>query len=708
VLNKLVKSRSLQTLKSEHSSPAVRNHPTAFRFLEMGGIYSNNSEGWTGTLIHSPDKKHDFFVLGGVLGQEDVGAQVFEMQDGKLSTYIPELDNFGFKITNHDFDVKFQPSQQLATVKDTLVFKQIGTPSSYIQLRLGQHYKISSITRSNGSPVKFEQGSGVVCAEAPKDGEKWTFQYAGVVNLPPGMGGMIKSSEASLSGDLWYPTIARNACTHSVRVTVPNGWTAIAQGKLLSRSGDVWSFRMDVPNSVFALSAAPYRSASTMINGVTYTTLSLKMSQEQMEWQNQLNADVIQFYGRAFKPYPFDHWTSLVSSCMFGGALEAYSHATYMEGWLPDQDAHEPAHTWFGGIAPNTYMKSLWNESFADYCETFFLREGGRCNRTEARQAFYSVNFTQPGFKRFAQTTANNETGGVGSSIGYNRGGKALQALESFIGTDKMLQTIRLFLGKVQPGTNPEWDDFAKALVEVNGPDAKVYFDEWFARPGYPEMKITNVQAQSNGLTGNVDFGATPYHFPIEVMVRYSDGTTTTERVRLNGSGQFQLPLNKRPVWVSFDPLSKLMGTGFVAPRGILSSMRGTKRFVAPEFQGSANAILGGNQSLTDTLPNDLAGVTVFAHPAHNDAARLLASKAGITVSGDVATYDGTMVDLNHGGFAALVELGDGKRAVVAFGKVKLGANLGFLKFAMFDELGRILRCKKDPRLSGDMAFDLK
>ena len=98
----------------------------------------------------------------------------------------------------------------------------------------------------------------------------------------------------------------------------------------------------------------------------------------------------------------------------------------------------------------------------------------------------------------------------------------------------------------------------------------------------------------------------------------------------------------------------------------------------------------------------------IFAHPKRNALARKLAAEVGIKVEGDTATYKGTSVNLAKGGFAAVVDLPEGKKAVVAYGNVKLGPNLNTVKLALFDDLGRTLRAQMEPRTTGSFAFPLK
>ncbi|PMW84813.1 hypothetical protein C1X33_33855, partial [Pseudomonas sp. GW460-E13] len=92
--------------------------------------------------------------------------------------------------------------------------------------------------------------------------------------------------------------------------------------------------------------------------GRSYGMWSARVPVGQMRPIAALYASIIQFYER-FAPYPFSQYGGLDSETYGGGAMEAYSYATY-GGGLPSEDPHEPAHTWWGGLINNTYFHSFW------------------------------------------------------------------------------------------------------------------------------------------------------------------------------------------------------------------------------------------------------------------------------------------------------------------------------------------------------------
>ncbi len=109
----------------------------------------------------------------------------------------------------------------------------------------------------------------------------------------------------------------------------------------------------------------------------------------------------------------------------------------------------------------------------------------------------------------------------------------------------------------------------------------------------------------------------------------------------------------------------------------------------------------------TTERPAEVAGTVWIANPSTDKAAKLLCERVGFKVNGNSLTYDGTTVDLRKGAAAAVVDLADGKQAVIALGVVKHGLNPGRARLAVFDEYGRVLRAKTDPKTKGWGTFKL-
>ena len=183
----------------------------------------------------------------------------------------------------------------------------------------------------------------------------------------------------------------------------------------------------------------------------------------------------------------------------FGGALEAYSFATFGEGTLPSELPHELSHTWWGGLVPCAYTRSMWNEAFAQYSQNLFAR----LNREIADEV--DVDKELPNGKRrgfgnaFEGATienAHDTSDNNQNAVGYSKGAFVLRALEEQIGLERMRGSLKNFLTAHTRGEAAEWPDFERAVNKTTGQDYHWFFEQWTKRTGLPRIKFANVTSK--------------------------------------------------------------------------------------------------------------------------------------------------------------------------------------------------------------------
>lgn len=692
------------------SVPALRDRPEVFRFLRSNGPYDVGRFGWNAVSATTPGSAK-YIVFTTKITSEDYGEFVFAFNGERLTRYIPETDSLGHRIEHQRMDVRFEPAAKRANLVSTVRFrKSAGAPSEFL-VRLSPHYRVSQVRDKRGRDVRFTQAGGVVwMSSAAAETFEYTLTYSGVVDLPQ-YAGSITNREAMLTNDYWYPMIARQPSTYEATVHVLRTWTAIAQGELLKdeTSGETRTihWKMDLPTVYWSLSAAPYRTFSQTIDGRKFQIWTLTMSEPQMQMQTELFAPILKFF-ETFAPYPFSYWGAVDSPVYGSGALEAYSFATYGAGWLPDEDAHEPSHTWFGGLISNTYLTSFWNESFAAYCEGLYRREGPIGNIEEKRRAFVGDSKPDPSYAQAPMSKAGAFEGPVASSLGYGKGAKVLQMLEVELGTPAMMAAMRHWVNTHPKGEPGEWEDFEEAVRVSSRRDMTTFFDEWVRRPGWADFRIENLKWEAGKVTGEAVFKGNPYHLACEVILDSSTGVRTFTSVQLTPNGNcapFEISSPARPVLVSFDPWRKLllMREREVAPVSIDAFLDRAKRYTAPQQSGWLASMK--NMAQLAELPDDLDGVFLVGSPVSIPAIRRLCEQAGFKVEENMLTYDGTTIDLRTGAAIAVLDLPGGKRCAIGLGQTRRRPHPGNARIALVDDLGRFLRGTTDPQTSGHLTF---
>jgi aminopeptidase N len=319
--------------------------------------------------------------------------------------------------------------------------------------------------------------------------EGWvpTADGAFVVNEPQGSPG-------------WYPANdnPQDKATYDFAITVPEGRTAIANGRLLSthtRDGQTtWRWREDSP-------MAPYLTTAT--NGVfdmtidevdgipLYQAVDPEVGNPVLARERlAAEAEIIGFFSDLYGPYPFSSGGGVVDRGGVGYALESQTKSMYdvqfsLAG-APGASTvvHEVSHQWFGDAVTLSIWPDIWlNEGFATFSEWIYEeRHGGRT--AQARfDTLYARTPTNPFWTNAPAALPGPEV--MFSRPPYDRGAMTLQALRVKIGDDAFFSLIRTWYSTYKYG-NATTADFVALAEQVSGQQLDEFFDVWLYRPGKP------------------------------------------------------------------------------------------------------------------------------------------------------------------------------------------------------------------------------
>lgn len=717
----LAEARDVEGLQ-RMTAPGAVPPLTGFQFLRLGGVYGGGRAGWSTVDLADPVGGKRYVVFSTPILCEDIGEQVFELGETQILREVDELDDFGLRLTHHDFHLRLDPKTATFHFKTTSQFRAKGALRPSFHLRIGPEFKVSSVKDASGKPVPFAQAGGTISVARPAGNAfALTFEYSATITDKRGPA-QFQPNEALLSGACWWPSLARQASTSKATITSPATWRAFTHGTRTSEKieGDqrVTTWNNALPISVFSLAAGEYTVVQERIGKFTLWSASTVEGEETLRLQNRLNAPIVAFLD-TLSPWPYPAWGSLISPLFEDGGLEAYSFATYQQGWLPEVEPHEPAHTLWGGVIPNTYLRSLWNESLASFFENYYLREGLPGNRADLRRAFRELPRALPIYRDQAAITAGAESGSSALPIGYGRGGKVLDMLEHEIGEDAMREAMKLWLREHKQGNTGEWEDFERAVVRAAGRDVRWFFDQWLRRPGWPEFEVAEVSREQLGnrwvISANVRFDQAPYRLRFDALVRFADGKEQWVRLPLTAgrsTERLRVEVGAEPVAITLDPWLRIMrglGSDALAP-SLARVKAGGRSWVRQGDDAMADRLLDRRPRQTSReFPTNLNRLTLVADPRRSAEARALLRKlsAPPAIQGNRVVWRGQAVDLNRGGFAAVIELGDNQRCVLMFGTTRLMPILGEADAVLFDEFGRPLAATRRPSRSGALHFPL-
>ena len=692
-----------------------------FSFLRTNGIYGSGRTGWKPVFLRSESLGLNLIVFSTKISCEDIGEQVFEIKSGKIGKKITEFETFGLQMKHHDFTVRFETDKNLGVFRDSVTFERVGAFRSTGLMRIAPDFVVSEVTDSTGKKVDFAQAGGTIAFRQPASSKfVLNLKYSAVLKSPPEHGSVFED-EAMLAGSVWWPSIARQAATSSATIYTKPNWLAFTHGSKIGEkivgNSKITRYKNSVPISVFSLAAGEYKIREKMHEGIRFWSAEIGGENAVLDLQNDFNIQVVRLFGTLIK-WPYDNWGSLISNRFGSGGLEAYSYASYEKGWLPELDPHEPSHTFWGGVIPNTYMKSLWNESFADFSEDWFYREYPDGNRDDLRLAFRKIPRVAPSFAAAPGYTAGVESGNAGYGIGYSRGGSMLTMLEQEIGPDAMRETMAFWLKNHPRGMTGEWDDYEKVVKTVTKADHAWFFDQWNRRAGWAELEVSDVVLGSDGtgytIQANVKTGENSYKLRMDALVRFKDGSSALlwiPDVDTSASDKIFLRVPKQPVSVTFDPYQKILRRVNNAElrQSISGVINAASIWTRPGDEAMAQLFAARRRSLTGELPEDLHRKMIIGNPEKDPKMAEILAKIpdAPKVSGGVITWRGKSVGLDKGGFIGRVKLEDDQWCIVSFGTARSRPSLGQSDGLLFDSLGLPLAATAPAAKDGPLHFNL-
>ncbi len=495
----------------------------------------------------------------------------------KLGAEVPERETLGYRVRDHNLSVRYDLPNHACQITDDVTVERTGGEGPCL-LRLSSDMQVDRLTMAHGSPT-WTHAPGFIAVVLPA-GKSFMLhlRYHGTVNHPGS--DYIRPTEAVLCS-YWYPHVARLPAKQTVTSTVPKGWLADSEGELLKRTDgpedSTFTYRNTVPTCYFTLDAGPYRVTSRVANGRKLSVYELKHPSDQRV-TNTL--DVLEkslaFYDSSFGRMPYTHYEVLETLGPFGGALEAYSFSTYNTGLFPGAVPHEVAHTWWGGIVPCTYTRTMWNESFASYSDGLFRRQTSDPKPAKALSGQHQD--PQHGrnlIRGYAVpiSEAYDTSSGPQGTVGYGKGSLVLDMLEDTLGTETMVRCMRRFYDDHKAGEAADWPDFERAVNAVTGQDYGWFFSQWLTRGGVPIVKLENIRKDQRGgdwmVTGEIVQEGTPYRLRIPVEVDAASSGSQESLVDVSAERTpFQIMEKSEPTAVKLDPAGNVLLAGGTVPEG--------------------------------------------------------------------------------------------------------------------------------------------
>ncbi|MEJ8757951.1 M1 family aminopeptidase [Pontibacter sp. H259] len=419
----------------------------------------------------------------------------------------------------------------------------------------------------------------------------------------------------------WFPTIdaPNERMTQDIYITIDKNFSTLSNGTFMySRQNsdgtktDYW--KQELPH-------APYLA---MMAIGEYAIVKDKWRDKEVsyyvepQYKNTAKKifgntpEMMEFFSKKLGVnYPWAKYSQVVVRDFVSGAMENTSASTFMEDLqlnereLLDKNwdniiAHELFHQWFGDyVTTESWANLPLNEAFANYSEYLWAEhkygadEAAFAHMDELSQYLEEAQSKREPLIRYHYGDKED----MFDSHSYAKGGRVLHMLRKLVGDDAFYTSLNRYLTQ-NKYSDVEVAELRMAFEDVTGQDLMWFFDQWFMKPGHPELKVNHtyqngqVSLQVQQLQDTTYMPV--YRLPLKVSV-WANGKRTEHPIEITKANQtFSFPVATQPQLVLFDGEQQLLGV--VEHKKSVEELRYqfyNSKQVLPKFE--ALTILGSN-----------------------------------------------------------------------------------------------------------------
>ncbi|MEU5306102.1 M1 family metallopeptidase [Streptomyces noursei] len=424
---------------------------------------------------------------------------------------FPALGNGGYDVRHYGLDLRYDVAEQHLDGTATITAKA-GEDLRSFQLDL-QGMTVTGVRVDDRDAEFSRKGHKLVVRPAAGIGKgkefRTTVRYRGtpeeMEDEGGGYEGWVKTADGAFvvgepAGTMtWFPgnNHPGDKAAYDFRITVPEHYTAVANGELKSKrttgGRTTYEWHNAEPMASYLATATIGRfdvQESRTPQGLPlYVAVDPKEAEASKEPLSRL-PEILAWSTELFGPYPFSSAGAIVDHTpdrIDWGALETQTKPVYAGAPDTSTVVHETAHQWFGdSVTPKTWQDTWLNEGFATYAEWLWEEhEGGRTPQ-EQFDALYHSDEDDPrwDFPPGKVPTAADVT----EPPVYERGAMVLQQLRNAVGDKTFFSILKEWPAKYRHA-NADSADFVAFCQQRTDEDLTDLFDDWLYGEGAPDWE---------------------------------------------------------------------------------------------------------------------------------------------------------------------------------------------------------------------------
>lgn len=314
----------------------------------------------------------------------------------------------------------------------------------------------------------------------------------------------------------WIPSLddMNDKLIFDFTIVAPAGYTAIANGKLVSRvkegATEIWAYDMQQAMSSYlaAIVVGIYdKETEKSTSGVPLEYYFYPEDSLKVEPTYRYSKRIFDFLEAEIGvSYPWQNYKQIPVKDFLYAGMENTGTTIFSDSFVVDSlgfedrnyvnvNAHELAHQWFGNLVTETKSDHHWlHEGFATYYALLAER-----SIFGDDYFYYKLYQTAEQLKELSdQGKGQRLVAAGGSSLTYyQKGAWAIHVLREKVGKDAFAKAVQAYI-QTHTYTNVTTDDFMKEVATASGMDLAEFSKDWLYQSAFQADEALNALKKSD------------------------------------------------------------------------------------------------------------------------------------------------------------------------------------------------------------------